>query len=1299
MIYQLIMNTLIGAGTGYITNNIAIKMLFKKYFGRFGGMIEDTHDEFVENISKLIEKDLINHSTLANEFQSEKFRDYIKELVKDMFIHSLVNNSVALQDIEGVHATKDNLLEFLDTNTHHRKKIKKELASQPFSNLLSRSQVSHFSHHIANVLDKNKDLYIKELTNSLKSFKLQDFIHDELLEIVSQNLKDIIYKIDFQKYDIPIDKSLKNLLSTIKIDEILQLAQTEIQNIYLHQLFMDTKEGTKELIKIFLEIATSKDGKIAIYESVEVILDNIKGIDSSILDLLNDNIKESLKLFIKRELPNIIKQVITFMDQNEKDLEDLINNSIDDALSGGAFGSIKKKIVSILYTNIVADFKVLNMLKEFINQNKNRAEDEIIAQALDILENKSIGKIYTFISEKKILTAQKITDLIIQNLDTFDLEKNFHLVDVALNKQVKEYTEVNMDLVKEKLIPYSVKTIKKKYLYTDKFKEQIHKEITNLIEEFKVQTLEEIFAEKLDKITKIVSQKIDKEILFETISTNANKLLANPMNEVLDIDEININYQEHLDIAIASRSIKELITQMQSEEIYIAVESALIKVIVDNLEEILEGNVSEAVKTELSKLPPSQIKDMVEEFMGEELKPINYFGAVLGGTAGAVVGTLSIPVFINPFLYGVVGVATNYLAIKMLFQPYKPLKIGKFKVPFSEGVLPSNKSKMAIKMSEFVDEFMLNGTSIQDFFNKNSENLKSFIKEHIAQDNFSIIDKLIHQNSNTHDVSNEVVTLIFNYLDKNSELVSKKIYDIALSYYDKREDFEQIGSELIFREVMQRDFSEFLYEQFTLHVDQDLSLAFISQDLLEEVDKFISQYFDIFTQMLLDSSKLKEYLNTFEVIFQNFITQNSLNNILDNSIKEKVNNSVNSSLVDLLYGHGTINELLNFFTNGEFGEESKLSDMINGMLPDIIERNLNRIINGGILPALRENKKIIRKEIMRKVPFGAGWAVKRDVDRTINIILDEQVPDFIQAKTQEINLIVQEVLKTKIVDIGYTKDVINQKKVDSLIISILSSENFNQSIQKSMTIFIEQIFDMKLAKILKIFGITNLSQLYDLFELNTGKIIHLLYRNIIENKSDILHIIKNLTNEQILRELLEELKIKDLLKSVNREVLLKEFSYLEKNLKKSPLFQKSMQNILNKFINTFIKREFLDKNIFKKDLERFFLEILDDKEKLRHVLVPFLKEFIININKILDLKLKNHMLDIIIESAFESIDRTIVSLISSVDFKKVITKEIEEMHPKELRDMFYSFAGPYFNKLILYGSLGFIFGLITLFEV
>ena len=51
MLQNLVINGLAGGLTGYITNNIAIKMLFKSYFG-LGGVIEKEYGEFIENSSK-----------------------------------------------------------------------------------------------------------------------------------------------------------------------------------------------------------------------------------------------------------------------------------------------------------------------------------------------------------------------------------------------------------------------------------------------------------------------------------------------------------------------------------------------------------------------------------------------------------------------------------------------------------------------------------------------------------------------------------------------------------------------------------------------------------------------------------------------------------------------------------------------------------------------------------------------------------------------------------------------------------------------------------------------------------------------------------------------------------------------------------------------------------------------------------------------------------------------------------------------------------------------------------------------
>ena len=1299
MLTQLLINTLTGAGTGYITNNIAIKMLFKKYFGRFGGMIEDTHEEFVENISALIEKDLINHTTLADEFQSHEFGEYIQKLVRDMFTKSLLTHSQDLHCIEGIYTTRDNLLEFLKSHKDERKAIKHQLTAKSLKEALSFEQLTHISHSVTKVVVENKHTYIDILLPLLKVFKLENLLSEELFAQLLENLKDIIFTLEFQKFDTDIDDTLEKLFDSIDLEEMLLLVKEGLENIYLKQFFTHQEESIKNILDTFISIALTDAGQNAINESVRAILENIKTVESSLLDFLDEDITAALKLFIQTELPQLIEQIITFIDKNEEELELLINTSIDDALSDGIFAPVKQKFVSIFYTNIVQDFGILQQVKSFMHEHQELAQEEIIKQLLDILENKSIGELYTFVSEKKIITAEKITDLVMDNLKKLQTDKQFKLIDVALQKQLKEYTKVDINLIKNEIIPTGIEKIKKEYLYAPTLQQHIVQETHSHITQLKEKTVHDILGSRLDAITQKILHFIDETSILDILLRTTENILDKPIHNTIDMQDIDLNYEKYINEFISKQSIKEVIIHLQSEEVYEAVEHLLIKVIVENLEDILQGNVSEAVKSELTKLPPSQIKDMVEEFMGEELKPINYFGAFLGGITGAGIGAASVSVYANPMLYGIVGVATNYLAIKMLFQPYTPLKIGKFKIPLSQGVLPANKAKMALKMSDFVDEFMLNGTSIEDFFANNSEYLKKFISQQLSKDNYAIVDKLLHQDSNTSEISHQAISLLFNFLEKNEVKIAEKVFSLALSYYDNAQEYKAFVTTFMLNKAMKMDLSPFLYAQFEHFVNQENSLQFLSADIEKEFRLLRDAKFDEFLAILSKEEQLHKVITYIEPHFQSFIQKNTLNSILGIKIKDALGKHANTALINIFYGHGSINELLNFFTKGEFGEHTQLSDMINGMLPEIIERNLNRIIEEVVLPTLRENKKVIRKEILKKVPFGAGWVVKRDIDKTIDIILDEKVPHFIEEKLAEINHIIQNFLNTKIINLGYQDNIIKQQKVDDLIRSILSSKNFDTALQKSMSVFIEHLFSMQLAEILKLFHVESLLDIYTLFQAPLQQILQTLFKNISTEKQAIFQTLNTLFFEKIVPDILKHTKIKALLKNVDRAMLMQEFVYLQNNLCSSPAFEQALKKLLDSFMGLFLEEKFVDIKVLQEDLEHFLQAVIQDKEALRNVLVPFLTKFLQNLNAMLDTRFKDHSLQIIIDAAFESIQNNIAELINAVDFKKVITKEIEAMHPKELEDMFYSFAGKYFNKLILYGSLGFFFGLFTLIEL
>jgi len=55
----------------------------------------------------------------------------------------------------------------------------------------------------------------------------------------------------------------------------------------------------------------------------------------------------------------------------------------------------------------------------------------------------------------------------------------------------------------------------------------------------------------------------------------------------------------------------------------------------------------------------------------------------------------------------VIGAFTNYLAIKMLFHPYKAIYLGKRKLPFTPGLIPARQNEMAKQMGKMVTEHLV----------------------------------------------------------------------------------------------------------------------------------------------------------------------------------------------------------------------------------------------------------------------------------------------------------------------------------------------------------------------------------------------------------------------------------------------------------------------------------------------------------------------------------------------------------------------------------------------------------------
>ena len=113
-----------------------------------------------------------------------------------------------------------------------------------------------------------------------------------------------------------------------------------------------------------------------------------------------------------------------------------------------------------------------------------------------------------------------------------------------------------------------------------------------------------------------------------------------------------------------------------------------------------------------------------------------------------------------PVIGGLIGLITNSLAIKMLFRPHRAIYIGRFRVPFTPGLIPKEKERIAGAIGEVISKYLLDrckflrynedddypklyiipeeNESPEDLLNRGLDKCVEFIKNHKFKDDKKI---------------------------------------------------------------------------------------------------------------------------------------------------------------------------------------------------------------------------------------------------------------------------------------------------------------------------------------------------------------------------------------------------------------------------------------------------------------------------------------------------------------------------------------------------------------------------------
>lgn len=213
----------------------------------------------------------------------------------------------------------------------------------------------------------------------------------------------------------------------------------------------------------------------------------------------------------------------------------------------------------------------------------------------------------------------------------------------------------------------------------------------------------------------------------------------------------------------------------------------------ENAGRMLSGRIKQFVRNNLDRYDESQIKESARGFIGRNLKPITYFGAFLGVLTGFILsfavpaaasaiggaaqsGGLSAgingiwPVLIYMLAYGILGWATNWIAILMLFRPYRPYRM----IPlFSPGYIMKNKPAFAASLGAFIETEVLSGKIISAWFAGGKDTLRTRIQEKMSANRCEMIRNTLTDKED--DLTDSIVDWEIKWMRENKEVIADRL--------------------------------------------------------------------------------------------------------------------------------------------------------------------------------------------------------------------------------------------------------------------------------------------------------------------------------------------------------------------------------------------------------------------------------------------------------------------------------------------------------------------------------------------
>lgn len=179
----------------------------------------------------------------------------------------------------------------------------------------------------------------------------------------------------------------------------------------------------------------------------------------------------------------------------------------------------------------------------------------------------------------------------------------------------------------------------------------------------------------------------------------------------------------------------------------------------------------------------------------------------------------------GPVVGAVIGYFTNSIAVKMMFRPLHPVKIGDFTLPFTPGLIPKGKSRLAKAIGTTVGEQLLTKESLTESL------LSDSMKEKIADDIKEFLQEQTQNSDSLHEVMRNYTTM--EKIEGKKKEIEGMIID-KIEVHLKNADLGQVVATEMLNQVNQYVQGTFL----AMMVNGEM-LAPIAQKIADRVNEYL----------------------------------------------------------------------------------------------------------------------------------------------------------------------------------------------------------------------------------------------------------------------------------------------------------------------------------------------------------------------------------------------------------------------------------------------------------------------------